>query len=584
MEKRITSSSIKNDHLSRKILSALEEIEKEINIVDGIAYYDFPLFQDEIEGNVRTQILLISKNYGVVAIDCLKGDASGVEDIDRSIYKLDQLDSVIFSKILKSRLLRIDKRKSKVALKTIVMCEGFQKAVPNSQDYDCLVTSKESLRNKILENISDELTSQEWDELRSIIEGGKGIFKVSERNVEKFSPDKKIHALNSLELEIANFDRDQRLAAITYTQGPQRIRGLAGSGKTIVLAMKVARLHLENPEMKILFTFWTKSLYEVIKNVISRFYRQFSDSDVNWEKIDILHGWGGRNLQGVYYNTCIENGFAPYSLRDVPAHISHGFSYICDLVLQKSISQKYDYVIIDEGQDFPPSFFKLCFLLAKGGDKDRNIVWAYDELQTIMEADTQDLTTTFGLNDKGEPRVNIERAQKEFSDDLLPHDVILKKCYRNPREVLVAAHSLGFGIYDQMVQNLQDQNHWEDVGYELIGGQCEVGNHVVFSRPEKNSPLSISKHASAGKLIEYQCFDNFSDELNYVFNEVLSFLQEGIDLHDMLIVCLDDRNLNVYTSRLSERFAEKDILINNIKASTYSSPRFFIENQITISS
>lgn len=383
MEKRITSSSIKEDHLSREALELLDELDNKLGLHESIVYYDFPLFQDEIEGNVRSKLLLISRDHGVIAIECLDSHTCDINKLEGAISRLDHLDSVLYSKIVKSRALRVSRRNTCVSLRTVVLCLGLKLDQIDIDECDDIVCSKGELEEAIKHNESDPLTDLQWNELCSIIEGGKGIFKVSERNTDAYDKTKKIHALSALESEIANFDRDQRLAAITYIHGPQRIRGLAGSGKTIVLAMKVARLHLEEPEKKILFTFWTKSLYGSIRNLITRFYRQFSDSDVDWTRIDVLHGWGGRNLEGVYYNTCIENGLSPYTLRDVPPSVKHGFSYICDKILSKGIRPKYDYVIIDEGQDFPPSFYQLCFLLAKGDDIDRNIVWAFDELQTI---------------------------------------------------------------------------------------------------------------------------------------------------------------------------------------------------------
>ena len=42
------------------------------------------------------------------------------------------------------------------------------------------------------------------------------------------------------EKEIANLDHWQKKAALEIVDGTQRIRGLAGSGKTIVLALKAA--------------------------------------------------------------------------------------------------------------------------------------------------------------------------------------------------------------------------------------------------------------------------------------------------------------------------------------------------------
>ncbi|MCL4825486.1 MAG: hypothetical protein KJZ57_14850, partial [Anaerolineales bacterium] len=57
--------------------------------------------------------------------------------------------------------------------------------------------------------------------------------------------------LRSIEKEIANLDRWQKSAAIETPEGLQRIRGLAGSGKTVVLALKAAYLHTQHPDWQI---------------------------------------------------------------------------------------------------------------------------------------------------------------------------------------------------------------------------------------------------------------------------------------------------------------------------------------------
>ena len=77
--------------------------------------------------------------------------------------------------------------------------------------------------------------------------------------------------LRKIEREIANLDQWQKRAAIESPEGPQRIRGLAGSGKTIVLALKAAYLHAQNPEWNICITFWSRALYQQFEDLVRRF-------------------------------------------------------------------------------------------------------------------------------------------------------------------------------------------------------------------------------------------------------------------------------------------------------------------------
>src|SRR5690606_17817387 len=137
--------------------------------------------------------------------------------------------------------------------------------------------------------------------------------------------------LSAIENEIYNFDLEQKRAALFILDGPQRIRGLAGSGKTVILSMKAALIHLQNPDANVLYTYYTKSLHDVVKNLITRFYRQFADRDPNWSKINIMHAWGGKYMEGVYYNACKNNSITPIDLSQARINNKEQpFKYVCE--------------------------------------------------------------------------------------------------------------------------------------------------------------------------------------------------------------------------------------------------------------
>ena len=77
--------------------------------------------------------------------------------------------------------------------------------------------------------------------------------------------------LKRLEDSIATLDNRQSRAVIETVNGVQRIRGLAGSGKTIVLALKAAYLHVQHPDWRIAVTFNTRSLKGQFRRLINNF-------------------------------------------------------------------------------------------------------------------------------------------------------------------------------------------------------------------------------------------------------------------------------------------------------------------------
>ncbi len=577
MEKRIASPTIVDNHAARSLIIDLEKLEVELGIQNGIIYYEFPLFRDETDHLYRPHMALASRSHGLILFEISNDPASADQ-------KLGQLDSVIYAKLLKSPLLRKRQREIAVPITSIIFTT-HELEYEEDRIESHVASSRRDLSKVIADMKCDPLADDQWGELVSLIEGGKGIVRPKERSLSGLRPDSKAAILARIEGEIANFDRDQRLAAITLVKGPQRIRGLAGSGKTIVLAMKAAHIHLDNPKARVLFTFWTRSLYDLAKQLITRFYRQFDDRDPDWTQLHVLHAWGGRRLEGVYYNACIDNGRMPLTLQQARRAGSDPFSSACEHLLSgPSLKPKYDYILIDEGQDFPPAFYRLCFQLAKGGEHDRNLIWAYDELQTIMETDIQNVAETFGTDESGTPLIDLQRAE-DRSKGILPHDIVLHSCYRNPPEILVTAHALGFGIYSEegMVQGLENREHWEDLGYVVEKGDCLPGQDTVVFRPEENSPLSLAKYVKREDIIQYLVANDFREELKWIHDQIGAFIEQGLSPEDILVICFDDRNARAYFGQLAERLANDEIAVNSVLDQAYVEPLFSIPNHVTLS-
>jgi superfamily I DNA and RNA helicase len=114
------------------------------------------------------------------------------------------------------------------------------------------------------------------------------------------NPKSRGFKIKEIEKSIANLDLWQKRGSIEYVNGPQRIRGLAGSGKTVMLALKAAYLHVKRPDWKIAVTFNTRSLYQQFESFLTRFvFAQISD-EPDWTKLKIMHAWGGSDRMGVY--------------------------------------------------------------------------------------------------------------------------------------------------------------------------------------------------------------------------------------------------------------------------------------------
>jgi len=422
MEIAISSQNFETNQLAVELVKNIERSEDELDLVNATLYHEFPMFKEIDMGLEYPSFLLVSPVHGIVVIQLDdRGTRTLTDEILDEIYEdTEQIYSFIYSKMVKIPSLRKKRSRSKLLfdIHTIIYLPNYEGEIEKSEDEEVYwVTSFTGLKATLNKIKTDKLSDDVISEIYSVIDGTRAIPKPNKRNIKEDQKSTKGGILEELEYEIATFDRKQKLAVLTQIDGPQRIRGMAGSGKTIVLAMKAALIHLRNPEAKILYTFYTKSLYDHIRHLITRFYRMHQDHDPDWDKVVVRHAWGGQNLPGVYYEACIENNVEPLKLAIAKQRGAinnmNAFEYACfDLLKQTNgkLRKGYDYVLIDEGQDFPPSFYWLCRKIVKNDC----LVWAYDELQNILNIEMQETTKLF-KNEFGDEGIDLEELQKKTS-------------------------------------------------------------------------------------------------------------------------------------------------------------------------
>lgn len=583
----VTTDRINEDPQGREFIRHVEEMANRLGLEDAALYYDFPTYSDYETVTHKPDVLILTKSKGIIAVrfvseQQLNGWSEDFKlEVDES---LGQLCSILLGRLLKSRTLRKNRSNLCMDITPVIFCDSARAAQAFDDAESELVSSFESFEELLKGLEGEDISSSRFSEARSVIEGAKALTRPGKRSVDNPSRQKAAVALAKLEAEIANFDQKQRRAALVTINGPHRIRGLAGSGKTVILAMKAAHLHMTRPNERILITFFTKSLRTSITNLITKFYRHYKEEDPNWNQIHVRHGWGGSSTNGAYADACKRAGVTPRSFstaRSMAPAKMDPFDFACQELLEGGrVDEYYDHILIDEGQDFPGGFYSLCYSLAKGDGDQKNIVWAYDELQNILDVKMRSTEELFGL-DNNIPRISLSRAEQALPPGAT-NDTVLSKCYRNQREVLVTAHALGFGIYAEIVQLLESKEHWQDVGYEVLTPDFQVGKNIEIIRPEENSPLALEGE-DLPAIIKHYSAQSIDGEVSWIVKEIKEFLDGGLQPEDIMVVALDDKNMRTYFKRLSAELAEEGISTNNIHANPYSEPPFSITEKITLS-
>ena len=345
--------------------------------------------------------------------------------------------------------------------------------------------------------------------------------------------------IKRIEKQIANLDQWQKKAAFEVPEGPQRIRGLAGSGKTVVLALKAAYLHAQYPDWNIAVTYYTRSLSQQFYEMISSFSREFIGDEPDWNKLHILHAWGTFSEEGIYSISVKKAGLTPatYTNAKNKYGANRAFEGICGEAINLLGDKKYeeyDAILIDEAQDMPCDFFKLCYALLKD---PKRIVFAYDELQNLGTNSMPSLEEMFGLNQDGTPVVVLEN-----SDNVARQDIVLPICYRNTPWALTLAHSLGFGIYrtEGLVQLFSDTDLWTDIGYKVVSGTLQNGKSVKLSRSEDAAPGYFKEWLNMDDAVSINSFQSDVKQYQWIANEIRKNIEEDeLDPDDILVIFPD---------------------------------------------
>jgi superfamily I DNA and RNA helicase len=556
----IIKGSTKTPVSSQRLVKLLEP-EQDLK---GQLYIGYPIFSTP-EGRYPIDAVLISPINGVILFHIIEGTVLPDD------YK--EIQDDIYNK-LEAKLRNYKYLMSGRNLKVPINVITYAPAVIATGGNDYPVCTDATLIKTINEK------NEEFDTYRqvlSVIQSISTIRKgIKKRTITK--DDSRGAKLQKLEESIANLDNQQSKAVIETVDTVQRIRGLAGSGKTIVLALKAAYLHSQNPEWNIAVTFQTRSLKGQFRKLINTFTIEQTGEEPNWEKLRIIHAWGapgGGEREGIYYNFCKTNEVEYFDYGGAKNKFGRGneFGGACQHSLDSikhNIEPMFDAISVDEAQDFPSSFLHICYRIL--GEKKR-LVYAYDELQNLSSESLPSPEQIFGKNKNGSPLVKLENKSQ---------DIILEKCYRNSKPLLTTAHALGFGVYRKtnpktgtgLIQMFEHSQLWKDVGYSVVNGQLKDGKDVVLERTDKSSPKFLEEHSNIEDLIQFHVFKSVEEQETWLVKEIQKNLSEDeLRVDDIIVINPDPlKTKNAVGSIRGNLFKKK---INSHLAGVDTTPDIF---------
>lgn len=578
-----TSNEIDNFIFTKKLYDYLKEITSERN---GFGYYKYPVAGGRSED--IPDIVLVDEEYGICAIDVLEYNLDQIDEVtddewtingrklDSPLLKLDDYSVNIQFKFKDHRILRDKVKINTFVVLPLISRDNFLLRYPDTDITNIIFNDYLSFKYEDFW-LSKSTFSKEQTELFLAVAQGVGPMN----DFKKIYSGEKVkcigEAINLIGHKIKSLDIQQHAAAIQIPDGPQRIRGMAGTGKTIILTMKAAFLHARYPDKKILYTFHTQALYNQIRNLITLFYREDKKVDPNWDKVLIRHSWGSKYKEGVYTRTCARNSIVPLKF---PSYNENPLDYIYSDLLKRELEEEYDFVLIDEAQDFPSSFFKVIYKTTKD---PKRIIFAYDELQSLDHIETTDVDELFGYDEEGNPLVDFSPGT--YGNDI-EMDYVLEKSYRNPLEILMLAHGLGLGLKNPTgtMQVIEDKKIWKSIGYDVSQGDCKPGDRMIIKRPKENS-ISVVHEFYGGTIgtIRYQKFDDRDSEIETIAKDIVyNIKNENVLPHHIVVISLSNYKIKDNFSYLQNLLFNEGIS-SITPGITVDRDEFGVEGSVTLS-
>ncbi len=377
------------------------------------------------------------------------------------------------------------------------MKHKYRKILGRSRTWEHLIhSSLESLDDVDLDDLFSQIQIEDEEEKRKS-ELLVSLLVGSVNDTEKVGKDLPQTTLEKVKRKIVMFDGDQTRFIYEDPEGRLvRIQGLAGTGKTELLLHKIKELYLCDKDIKIALTCHNVILSESLKERIPNFFDFMQVSEqIKWnERLWCLRSWGSKANPNTGIYSLISDIYGTEFKR-----YSSGvdFEVLCKNALRElerleDFEPFFDYIFIDEGQDFGNNFIELCLKITK-----EKVFLAGDVFQNIFESQSKN---------------NLE-AQTNY---------VLKKCYRTDPKTLMFAHGLGLGLFENQKVGWIQEEGWKQCGYELEKTRESEAEKWILRR----DPISRFDDISLPETVFLRCID-ITEKSNEIVRTIKKIKEEN---------------------------------------------------------
>jgi superfamily I DNA and RNA helicase len=353
------------------------------------------------------------------------------------------------------------------------------------------------------------------------------------------------HLIDRKNTQLKRLTKEQEDLAFSplLTRGPKVIRGVAGSGKTIVLANAVAETILreqsrfatqtslleetkKHNHCRILVICFNRALVPYLEKLI---YGCFDSRKPSANHSIVAGTLNITNIDRLGFSLAGKNGY------DIN-HIAHT---VDAALANQGAHNSYDYCFIDEGQDIDPEWYRLiCTLIRNRHEVGRSIVVFYDDAQNI-----------YGIRRPGKPGEPTWESLLGTVPNPRNLKTVMRMGHRNTNQILSFSFSMLLGGYAQNDPKMATFADLNDYTKEIIPEDPAIdhpnaGQPCVVKLDQRIYKINFS--VSNGAPPHIHCCVNEEEMLNSLADTVIKHLHPdggNVQPHDILIMAPNKKHV-----------------------------------------
>ncbi|MFW6211156.1 MAG: 3'-5' exonuclease, partial [bacterium] len=444
------------------------------------------------------------------------------------------------------------------------------------------ISSLAMLKHKVIERaippgsdkpVNNPIDAKRIKHLRAVF-GDSAVLntKRKARRVDEIKLGAELDRLEIMDKHLS--EEQQELSNIKPDGKPRLIRGVAGSGKTVVLANIVAtyiksirRRGIQDElgfnggnkaPFKTAVVCYNKTLVPFIKEKIALSYQNQTGQELDFDgSLHVTHYDGfikdilvvpGIVGNEIWSYTAMEEK-TEYAKKSMAGYMAKGVD------LDKFPG--YDAIFIDEGQDLSEGSFIFFKDLLKQYEnaKNENIIIFYDDAQNIY-GNTRPNWSTLGIGIAGRSKV-------------------MKKCFRNTVPIITLAYNVLLGKKeDEGIKS--ESKQFADFDYlKNTGLVTEVNGIFEVSFAEREGPMP-----------EVRGFDDFDSEVSWICETVKDLIEnQHVRPDDIAIMSYKRRNCDKIADSLESVLGSSEKSCHIVRAHHHEEKNslIFREDCVTVS-